>query len=81
MRTYQIANRGLLARVVAPHFVAGLVLDARGYCVEAAPILHWALGKHRSELRAAFARRGWDARVLATVGPEPWWRVSPPRKA
>lgn len=53
-----------LVRVVAPHFVAGLEVDGEGRCILAAPILRWCEGKTRDELRAYFARRGWDARIV-----------------
>lgn len=51
-------------RVVAPHFVAGIILDETGHCVEAAPILRWTVGKHYSELRAYFWRRKWLAHLV-----------------
>lgn len=53
----------VLVRIVAPHFVAGLVCDG-DVCTEAAPILRWAVGKDRAELRAYFARKGWAASVI-----------------
>lgn len=52
--------KGVLVRVVAPHFVAGIIVDG-GACVHAAPILHWAVGRKQDELRAYFARKGWTA--------------------
>lgn len=52
-----------LVRVVAPHFVAGLIM-AGNRCTEAAPILKWAIGKDRAELRAYFARKSWRASIL-----------------
>jgi len=54
---------GLLVRVVAPHFVAGLIVWD-GVCVDAAPILRWAVGKSEGELKRAFARKGWTATRL-----------------
>lgn len=53
-----------LVRVVAPHFVAGLII-VDGWCTEAAPKLKWAIGKDRDGLRAYFARKGWKATVLS----------------
>ncbi len=47
-----------LWRVVAPHFVAGLVTDG-DVVVSAPPILAWAKGKTRAVLRRYFARKGW----------------------
>lgn len=55
-----------LVRVVAPHFVAGLII-VDGWCTEAAPKLKWAVGKDRDRLRAYFARKGWKA-VVITCG-------------
>lgn len=54
----------MLVRVVAPHFVAGLVMDG-AICRHSAPILKWAIGKNREELRAYFTRKGWKASVIA----------------
>jgi len=52
-----------LVRVVAPHFVAGLIMNG-DLCGQAAPILRWAVGKSRAELRAYFERKGWKASVV-----------------
>jgi len=55
----------ILVRIVAPHFVAGLVIrDDK--CVEAAPILAWAVGKRRRQLSDYFKRRGWKAAIVST---------------
>lgn len=65
-------RKEILVRVLAPHFVAGFVMvDDR--CTEAAPILRWAIGKGRDELRAYFIRRGWKASIVleGQVGVEP----------
>lgn len=52
-----------LVQVRAPHFCAGIVLvDDR--CTEAAPILRWAIGSSAATLRAAFARKGWQAVIV-----------------
>jgi hypothetical protein len=56
--------REKLVRIVAPHFVAGL-LCRDGKCVVAAPILKWCCGKSEDELRAYFARKNWRAAVIA----------------
>lgn len=52
-----------LVRVVAPHFVAGVVIRDQ-HAIRAAPILHWTVGRHEDELRRAFAREGWRASVV-----------------
>ena len=54
----------MLIRVVAPHFVAGFVADDSGQCTDAAPILKWAIGKSRAELRDYFNRKGWKAAII-----------------
>lgn len=56
--------RGTLIRVVAPHFVAGLVIDDNGYCGAAAPILAWSIGQGATDLSAYFKRKGWEARIV-----------------
>jgi hypothetical protein len=58
----------MLVRVRAPHFTAALVLNERERCTEAAPILHWAIGLTRDELRAEFSRRKWRAAVVRELG-------------
>ena len=52
-----------LVRVVAPHFVAGLIMRD-GRCTHAAPILKWCRGACRETLAAEFRRKGWVASVL-----------------
>lgn len=47
-----------LYQVTAPHLCAGIVMLG-DLCVNAAPILIWAKGKQRRQLRAYFAKRGW----------------------
>lgn len=52
-------------RVVSSYFVAGIVLDSEGVCIEAADILKWAIGKPIEELVPYFNKKGWTAkRVL-----------------
>jgi len=54
---------GGLYQIVAPHFVAGLVMrDVR--CADAAPILGWAVGKSYAELDGYFRRKQWRAIYL-----------------
>jgi hypothetical protein len=59
-----------LIRVVAPHFVAALVM-VDGRCTEAAPILKWAIGKSEEWLRAYFAGKGWRATEVKQREGEP----------
>ena len=56
-------TRTTLIRVVAPHFVAGLEIEA-GRCVRAAPILRWAIGRTEAELWRYFRRKGWQAEAI-----------------
>lgn len=54
----------MLVRVVAPHFVAGIVIGrdrpmGRVQVLEAAPILRWSMGKSWIDLASYFARKGW----------------------
>lgn len=58
-----------LIRVVAPHFVAGLMMTG-DTCTEAAPILRWAIGKSRKDLYRYFATKGWHA-VQVTLAVTP----------
>lgn len=51
------------ARIVAPHFVAGIIMSG-GHCIRAAPILAWAIGRDAACLRAYFRDRGWEASIL-----------------
>lgn len=53
-----------IVRVEAPHFVAGIILNEAGICIEAAPILRWAVGKRREELLPYFKRKKWAALVI-----------------
>jgi hypothetical protein len=52
-----------LVRVEAPHFVAGLVFQ-RGKCVEAAPILRWAVGKRWPWFKGYCFGKDWQLLVL-----------------
>lgn len=53
-----------LVRVEAPHFVAGLLFDEAGRCIEAPPILAASIGKTAAELDRYFERRGWHAELI-----------------
>lgn len=61
----------ILVRVVAPHFVCGLVM-ANERCEQAAPILAWAFGRNANYLRKYFADKRWQASILsASSNPSP----------
>lgn len=53
----------MLVAIDAPHFYAGIVL-VDGVVREAAPILRWSIGKHRTFLSAYFARKGWKTTIV-----------------
>lgn len=56
-----------LVRVIAPHFVAGIVFQYtfKGYeCIRAAPILKYCLGKSWPWCQQYFARKGWKASIV-----------------
>jgi hypothetical protein len=53
-----------LARITAPHFVAGLEFSAAGVCVLAAPILQWAVGRKARDVHAYCQRKGWKIERL-----------------
>lgn len=55
-----------LVRVVAPDFVAGLIVKD-DKCTFAAPKLRrWCLGMSSADLRLLFERRGWKASIVKT---------------
>ena len=56
-------KRGILVRVEAPHFVAGMIL-VEGVCREAAPILRWMRGKPWPVLLNAINRYRWTYQEL-----------------
>jgi hypothetical protein len=66
----------MLVRVQGRRFTAGLVMDNER-CTEAAPILRWAIGLTREELRDEFESRGWTATVVRAAAelPRPSRRV------
>lgn len=52
----------VLVRIVAPHFVCGVVLEG-DTIVEAAPIVGYMLGRNGDWLRAYARRKGWRCTV------------------
>jgi len=59
-------ENSILVRVVAPHFVAGLVFALDGTCIEAAPILSWAVGRSGRSLKRYFDHKGWVGKRVIT---------------
>lgn len=49
----------VLARITAPHFVCGIVLE-RGVVIEAAPIVHYLRGWNAYRVHDYVSRKGWD---------------------
>lgn len=49
-----------LGRIVAPHFVAGIVIED-GKVVRAAPIVRYMLGWSEDRVREYVNRKGWKA--------------------
>jgi len=53
----------MLYRIVAPHYVAGLIIEANEV-VEAAPILDWAVGKSWTYCYTYFKRKKFEVENL-----------------
>ena len=53
-----------LYRIVAPHFVAGVIVSHTGTIIEAAPILSYARRRPIEWLAAYVAKRGWHMREV-----------------
>lgn len=62
-----IRTSAMLVRVVAPHFCAGIEINERGMCVNAAPILKWCIGKKTDFLRDYFKRKRWKANIVRNL--------------
>jgi hypothetical protein len=52
-----------LVRVVAPDFTCGIVID-KGTCVEAAPRLHYCVGKSAPWCSGHFQHKQWRASIV-----------------
>jgi hypothetical protein len=48
----------MLLQVTAPHFCAAIEIE-HDRCVDAAPILRWALNKSEAYLKGYFKHKGW----------------------
>lgn len=59
---------GTLARIVAPHFVCGIVIN-NGRVVEAAPIVRYMLGWNPHRVLAYTLRKGWTITSLPEQKP------------
>lgn len=49
----------IVARVTAPHFVAGCRFNRLGVCVEASPMLGWFVGMGRKRVEWCVKKAGW----------------------
>lgn len=54
----------MLVRITAPHYCAGLEVEA-GRVVRAAPILKWAVGKEWGSVQAYFRGKRYRVEVVA----------------
>ena len=57
-----------LVRIVAPHFVAGIIFDS-DIVIETAPIIGYMQGWTTARTRAYVARKHWRAAWLSTKKP------------
>lgn len=53
-----------LARISAPHFVAGVLLDEDGVVTKAPPIVRYMVGWTRHRLVNYCAEKGWIVQVI-----------------
>lgn len=53
----------MLIAVDAPHFYAGIIIE-NDYCIKAAPILKWCVGKHKDYLYNYFCKKGWKSSAI-----------------
>lgn len=53
-----------LYRIAAPHFVAGVVVDAKGMVICTAPILNWASGWSMQSLMRYARKKRWSVEFL-----------------
>lgn len=68
--------RRMLVWVRAPHYCAGLSIGRKHptsgvVCVEAAPILRWALGKSWLEIKSYFAQKKFEVVLMPEPKVEP----------
>jgi len=56
MKIQMVSDRWVY--VSTTYFTAGLSVDDNGYIVNAAPIISWTVGKHKSKVFDYFQKRG-----------------------
>ena len=54
----------MLMRITALHYVAGLIVSPGGTITEAAPILHWAIGKRWFAVKKYFYKKRFTCEQL-----------------
>lgn len=54
----------VVVRVVAPHFIASILVNERGVCVQAPHNLQWCVGCSLEDLRKLFSIPGWSLEGL-----------------
>lgn len=61
---------GMLVRIQAPHFVAGIIIH-RGRVIYCAPILRWMINMSDDAVRSLAERKGWRATIVRETATEP----------
>ena len=59
-----LVTSGMLYRVLAPHFVAGIVVAQDGAIIHAAPILSWAKRGTFAAFKQQCLTRGWRLQAI-----------------
>lgn len=66
--SYQPREGEICYRIIAPHFIAGLVIDPKTHRVFfTAPILAWALGKTDAEVLSYFRRKRYKVQRIDEI--------------
>ena len=65
----------MVLRISAPHFVAGVLLDGRGYVVRFAPIVKYMDGWGKHRVKSYSSMKGWKVEELNDLS---WPEVSLP---
>lgn len=65
MTTYQIH---------APHFCAGIIVSG-DTVLQAAPILHWTVGRSFERTRSYFEQKGWRIVPVPTAAHPTWFEI------
>ena len=60
-------------QITSPYFVAGVEVDEDGYCVRAAPIIGYAVGKEASWFFDYCKKKGWRVVPVGQLASEESW--------